>query len=762
MRVRPLLVIAGIFGAAALTTVFVVSQLPREGQVSAPPRGAAAAVAPETTPPLEPPAGPGDGVLEVRVTAGGEPQTGVAVRAYASDPALGWRRAGEARTAGDGTARLLARTGAYLVAARGAGLAPARAEAVRHAGEDATRVEMILEPAATLEGRVTERGGGGVVGARVRVVPVPSRFPGFAPPSAPVEETALAETGPAGSFRVDGLAPGTYAVSVDAAGYHPVLRRAPVPGEALTVVMEPLGRVAGTVLLDGRPGAGATVRAASADHGATATAGPDGRFALSAPAGSYRLHAVLGDRAAAAGPVAVAAGATASPVELTLGPAATLEGEVVLAATGKAVAGAEVALFPHETGEVSARARADAAGRFRLAGLPPDAFDVRAIAPGTSPGLASAVTLAPGGRFPLRLALAGTGSAEGTVKDLAGRPLAGVRVRAVQRGDGLAGAAPLEARTGFDGSWRIEAIEVGRVELLARQDGVAIGASRAVHVAEGRASRVDLFLPEAGVLAGRVRAGQKPPPAGTVVVAVPMRAGLGSLQVSRAPADASGNYRLALPAGEYRVHAAPGDAARTDLRVVPAFARVAGGGTASLDLALASPASEEGVEILVLEPGGAPSPGAIVTLSRSDDAAVAFATSAGEDGRVALGSRMGVAGRRVAIRARNGGRSGAVTVDLPASGTVPVTLSPGGAVQGRVLAAGRALSGFTLEVASQPSPAAWRTVDVHRFAGDRFELGDLPAEPLRLVVRADDGRHGQAELSVGPGEVRAVEIALAR
>jgi hypothetical protein len=53
-------------------------------------------------------------------------------------------------------------------------------------------------------------------------------------------------------------------------------------------------------------------------------------------------------------------------------------------------------------------------------------------------------------------------------------------------------------------------------------------------------------------------------------------------------------------------------------------------------------------------------------------------------------------------------------------------------------------------------------VDVHRFAGDRFELGDLPAEPLRLVARTDDGRRGEAELSVGPGEVRTVEIALAR
>ncbi len=589
MRVRPVLVIGGIFGAAALTTVFVVSQFPLEGQVSAPAEGAAPiAVAPTTTPPLEPAAGPADGVLEVRVTAGGEPQADVSVRAYADVPALGWRRAAEARTAADGTARLFAGPGTYLLAARGAGLAPARAEAVRHAGEDTTRVDVVLEPAAALEGRVTARGGGPVAGARVRVVPVVSRFPGFAPPSTPAEETAIAETGPAGAFRIGGIAPGTYAVAFDATGYHPVLRRVLVPGEALAVAMEPLGRIEGVVLLDGAPAAGATVRAASPDHGAAATSGADGRFVLSAPAGSYRVHAALGERAAAAGPVAVAAGATSAPVELRLGPAATLEGEVVLAALaprseGVPAAGAEIAVFLHETGELAARARADAAGRFRVPGLAPDAFDVRATAPGASPALVSGVTLARGGRFPLRLALAGTGSAEGTVKDLAGRALAGVRVQVVQRGDGLAGAAPLEARSGFDGAWRIGGIEVGRAEIVARQEGVAVGVSRAVRVAEGRASRADLFLPEAGVLAGRVRADGKAPPPGTAVVAVPMRAGLGTLQVARAPADATGNYRLALPAGEYRVHAATGDADRTDLRVAPAFVHVDAGATARVD-----------------------------------------------------------------------------------------------------------------------------------------------------------------------------------
>ncbi len=54
----------------------------------------------------------------------------------------------------------------------------------------------------------------------------------------------------------------------------------------------------------------------------------------------------------------------------------------------------------------------------------------------------------------------------------------------------------------------------------------------------------------------------------------------------------------------------------------------------------------------------------------------------------------------------------------------------------------------------------WRTVDVHRFSGSRFELADLPAQPLRLTVRTDDGRRGEAEVRVAGGETRAVTIAV--
>jgi len=764
MRVRPVPLLVSIFGAAALTALFVVRQLPREGQVSGAP------AAPETatpTPRVSAPAGPADGSLDVRVLAGGEPQAGAEVLLYVASPAedgaVAWAIASEGRTDASGLARLLARPGAYLVAARAPGLAPGRLEVIRAAGEASTRAEVALEPASALVGRVAARTGGPVPAARVRVIPAVGRWPGFSPATAPSEEVAHGSADAAGSFRVEGLAPGNYAVEVEAAGFHPLLLpRVAVPGGAASLSLEPLGTLEGTALLPGgAPAAGATVRAASADHGAVTAAGPDGRFTLALPAGSYRVHASLGERAGAAPPSsAVAAGSVTRGVEVLLGPAAAIDGLVVRAADGTPVRGAAVAAFLHDTREVAARVRTDGAGRFRIPGLPGDAFDVRVASPGASPALVRSVTLSAGARFPLRIALAGTGSLSGVVRDPSGGPLAGARVRVVSLGDGIVGAASPEARTSFDGEWTLDGIEIGRADLVARQDGVALGASRSVRVEEGRTSRVDFFLPGAGNLTGRVARGAGPLPAGATVVAVAMKAGLGTLQVARTPADATGNYRFTLPAGEYRVHAAPAGATRTDLRAAPSFARVDAGATARLDLPAPDPAPEEGVEILVLEPGGAPSPGAVVTLARPDDGKVAFATSAGEDGRVFLGKAMGLAGRPVTVRARNGGRTGEASVELPATGTVAVPLSPGGTVRGVVLGRARSVSGFTVEVASQPHEGGWRTIDVHRFAGDRFELGDLPAEPLRLDVRSDDGRRGRADLLVASGEIRAVEIAI--
>jgi hypothetical protein len=778
MRIRPLAVLAAVLGAAVLATWFVVSRLPREGAVSPLPPFREPDSLPGISPPLERAATAEDGAVELRITAGPEPLAGATVRLYAAPAGEGrpWRRAGEVTSDRAGAAAIPAAAGAYLAVARAPGLAPARAEVIVPAGERRTRVELRLEPPVSLEGRVLAGAGAPLHGTRVLAVPAVSSWPGLAPPSAPPEETAVTETDAAGAFRLAGLAPGTFAVSLEQPGYHPALfAHVQVPGDPLAVTLEPLGAIEGTVrLADGRPAAGATVRAASADHGAAATTAADGRFRLSLPAGPYVLLASLGDRAGAAGSkVAVAAGATSRAAPLRLGPAAAIEGSLLRG--GAPARDAVVALLAHDTREVVARAPAGPDGRFALRGLAPAAYELVAAAPGASPETLRGVTLAPGARFPVRIVLAGTGTVTGTVRDGAGRPLAGVRVRALQRADGIAAPGPVEVRTGFEGRFRIVRLEVGRAELVARQDGVLAGVSRAVQVGDGGEASVDLVLPDPGVLSGRVEAPSPAPqrgamevrgqaegarPGNATVLAVPMHAGSGTLQVARVAADAGGRFEMTLPAGEYRVLAAPGVAARADLRGDPTFARVEPGRTTRLRVAVHEPAHERGVDLLVLEPGGAPSPGATVVLARPDDGRTALATTTGEDGRVTVDARMGLAGREVAIRARNGGRTAARTVVLSDAGAVVVRLAPGGAIRGLVRGHGQPPRGFTLELASQPAAGGWRTVDVHRFAGDRFELADVPPEPLRLAVVTDDGRRGVAEVSVASAEARTVDVVL--
>lgn len=771
MRIGRYLVFA-VFGLAALASWFVVRQLPLAGE-RAP---IAAAPAPETapaparaTPPLEHAPAASDGVLEVRATAGGEPVRGASVVAYlerAADAggAPEWRVVGRGVTGADAIARLPAAPGPYLVAVRAPGLAPAHAEAIRAAGEPATPVDVALQPAVALDGAASDPSGA-PLRARVTAIPLPSWSPVLGAPAAPPEEEASAEAAASGLFRLDGLAPGSYAVRAEAPGRAPVLLpRIVVPRAGpLAIRLAALGAAEGVVLgPDGRPVAGATVWAIARDGVASATSGEGGAFSIAAPSGTYQLLAAKDGLAAApADAVAVAPGAAQRGVSIRLAPAGAVDGAVT-GPTRAPAAGAVVVASPHGTGEAIARATAGADGRYRLAGLAPGAWDLRFSAPGLSPAQLGGVAVGAGRAFRADVALAGTGAVEGVVHDLSGRAMAGVRVRVVSRGDGLVGAVPVEARTDFDGRWRIAGLEAGRAELVARQEGVGIGVSQAVRVESGRSARVDLVLAEPGTLAGRVAAPDGThPPLGTVVIAVPMRAGLGTLQLARAIADASGNYRMDLPAGEYRVHAAPGDALRTDLRVAPSFASVATGGTTRLDLTVSPVAPERGTTVAVLEPGGAPSPGAIVTVSRAGDDRIALATSAGEDGRVVLASDMGLAGASITVRARSGGRTGSWTGVAPADGEVVVRLAPGAALTGVVRARGAPIAGFTLDVASQPVEGGWRTLDEHRFSGDRFELADLPPEPLRLTVRTADGRIGSAETTVASGKSGAIEIPVA-
>ncbi|MFO0582783.1 MAG: hypothetical protein U0229_10940 [Anaeromyxobacter sp.] len=267
---------------------------------------------------------------------------------------------------------------------------------------------------------------------------------------------------------------------------------------------------------------------------------------------------------------------------------------------------------------------------------------------------------------------------------------------------------------------------------------------------------------EDGTVAGKVRpeTGELPP--GYAVFA--HRQG-GPRPAAGAPAepprrvDVAGNglYRLVLPEGDWRLWAAPGG--NPDARAEPVFTKVGRGQTITLDLV--APTASAGLAIAVVEPDGAPSAGAVVTLGRPGDAKLALATKAGSDGKVPVASEMGIAGAAVEVRARNGGRTGAWSGTVPQTGVVTVKLAAAATLEGTVTGTPRP-AGFTLTLASQPAPQAWRTLADQRFGGDAFAVPDVPPEPLRLTVRTDDGRTGHLEVRPSPGETVKVAIPVQR
>jgi len=149
-----------------------------------------------------------------------------------------------------------------------------------------------------------------------------------------------------------------------------------------------------------------------------------------------------------------------------------------------------------------------------------------------------------------------------------------------------------------------------------------------------------------------------------------------------------------------------------------------------------------------------------VTLARPGENLLGLATPADKRGRLLVAKEMGLAGNRVELHARNGGRTGEWSGTFPADGTVTVRLSQAGTILGKLVSPKRPIGGFVLTVASQPGRGAWRTESEQRFTGEALAVPDLPPGALRLTVRADDGRRGSAEVELAPGDKQELEVRL--
>ena len=445
-----------------------------------------------------------------------------------------------------------------------------------------------------------------------------------------------------GHFSMDGLAPGSYRVLVEAAGFA-AAETSPVAAPAVELVLRVAGEgrsIFGRVARSpDEPVAGARVAlgAEGGGPGRETVSRADGRFAFSGLGdGTYALRALLGE-AASATVHGVSAGrdGVTIPQPLILRRGATIGGRLVQDA-GAGLAGFEVraesAALPPGDDPLPVVARTDQAGGFTLGPLAGGSYRVTAVRAGyvlrRSPtvtfeardGLDPVVDPARGETPPLKLELLRGARLVGQVTDARGVPAVSARVRCV--------ASAMDDLT----------VEAGPLPLAAEAAALPSGAGRALGSTRGAIADAHGRFTVDDLIPGRYRvevahAGSEPLRTDELTLAPGERRDLGALALrdafpiegrvvdeSGAPlegarvsatggagdnglyaaTDGAGAFSLALPAGHYRLTAsAPGHGgAGAEVDVRP--------GAPSASIALRLARAEAILEGLVRDTGGRP------------------------------------------------------------------------------------------------------------------------------------------------------------
>ncbi|KFE68976.1 carboxypeptidase-like regulatory domain-containing protein [Hyalangium minutum] len=161
----------------------------------------------------------GDGLLELRVMAGGRPVPRAQVRLYRREGLsretgkMDWRIAASGATGNDGKLLMPARAGSYLLVARANGFAPARLNLMHPLGGPRTPAILRMEEASTFWGTTVLQGSGRALpGAELTFTPDVRPWEQGMHAAAPAEERVTVTSDASGRFRVEGLAPGLYLV----------------------------------------------------------------------------------------------------------------------------------------------------------------------------------------------------------------------------------------------------------------------------------------------------------------------------------------------------------------------------------------------------------------------------------------------------------------------------------------------------------------------------------------------------------------------
>lgn len=334
------------------------------------------------------------------------------------------------------------------------------------AGQPPARGEA-LESELTVSGRVVDEEGAPVADAEVWVLDLP-----WKPPDDGVR------TAEDGSFRVTGLAPGTWRVEVAAPGWYQADR------EATIELLESLadlevrmlrgaviaGRILGFQPADAeRLRVGVAPRRPGGPWIAGEIDGEGGYRIAGVPAGSWRVNVSLGQqgRLFANVPIDIAPGERQARLDVEIRGLLALDGRVTLG--GEPVADGWI-LLTHLASMLTAQAHTGAAGEFRVPELPAGRYGL--VVTSLDPPLSHARELDVEADGEVTIELPAHAVAGRVVEATTGAPLGGASVRLVPKSAGGAakGAVPSAES---DGGFRVPRVAPGDYVLHVERTGFA-------------------------------------------------------------------------------------------------------------------------------------------------------------------------------------------------------------------------------------------------------------------------------------------------
>ncbi|HEX5715073.1 MAG TPA: carboxypeptidase regulatory-like domain-containing protein [Thermoanaerobaculia bacterium] len=621
--------------------------------------------------------------------------------------------------------------------------------------------EIRLLAGGAIEGIVTDTRGKPVEKAWIDLSP--SGGEDFMTAASAISGRQPTETGPDGRFRIENLPRG---VRFDLHADHAELQ----PAEVLAVEVptaEPLRiRLSHPQALSGRvvdelggPIAGASVSPSVttvAPDGSSrsridekTTTDPDGRFRLSrvspgavqvqASAPGYRSGEVL---------VQVPEEGETEPVEITLGPGTSLEGQV-LDRHGLPVRRARMELRtrPGNPRSSVSGSMADEEGRYEMVDLEPGPYEVAAYLDHRGRATRAAVEIRPGrNRLDLRF---GAGvEVSGRVLDSRGEPVpgAGLSLEAVQQQDQP--VWPLQATSSADGSFVLADVADGEYRLVATRQGFGPSAYPEIRVDGAPVSGLELRLSPGAVIRGRILGLQPEEVRGVTVGAFSESFGT-SLMGTLSPEPA---YRIAdVAPGEWHVsaHIAPGISIQGKVEVAEGIEEVV------LDLELPTGFTLTGRVFVDREP----LPKAFV-MAASQDLETQSNGTTGQDGAFRL-ERL-PAGSYVLMVQLQPDAADYRTLEIGGDLDVTVEISTG-SVEGRILLPeGMPASGATITLAREVPELETMGPNARAQSDGRgaFTILRVPTGTYKMTVQAEGFAPAESRVVVAPGGTVRLEIAL--